>query len=166
MKGVLTRGVFFVHSAPKAMCPHIEWAVEQVIGVPARFDWVDQPAAPGMVRSEISWHGAQGSGSKMVSALRGWDHLRFEVTEDASDGVDGSRWSHTPTLGIFHAHTDSHGNLVVSEVRIKAAMEHAHDAYRMRRELDLAVGTAWDEELEPFRYAGDGAPVRWLHQVG
>ncbi|MEV1179203.1 DUF3145 family protein, partial [Nonomuraea sp. NPDC049784] len=21
----------------------------------------------------------------------------------------------------------------------------------------------WDEELEPFRYAGDGAPVRWLH---
>ncbi|MBA3266088.1 MAG: DUF3145 family protein, partial [Nocardioidaceae bacterium] len=24
---------------------------------------------------------------------------------------------------------------------------------------------AWDEALEPFRYAGDGAPVRWLHHV-
>ena len=23
----------------------------------------------------------------------------------------------------------------------------------------------WDDELEPFRYAGEGAPVRWLHQV-
>ena len=22
-----------------------------------------------------------------------------------------------------------------------------------------------DAELEPFRHAGDGAPVRWLHQV-
>ena len=27
------------------------------------------------------------------------------------------------------------------------------------------LGKAWDDELEPFRYAGDGAPVRWLHQV-
>jgi len=28
------------------------------------------------------------------------------------------------------------------------------------------LGTDWDAELEPFRYAGDGAPVRWLHKVG
>ena len=27
------------------------------------------------------------------------------------------------------------------------------------------LGRAWDEELEPFRYTGDGAPVRWLHEV-
>ena len=32
--------------------------------------------------------------------------------------------------------------------------------------LDLALGQAWDDELEPFRYAGAGAPVRWLHRVG
>jgi hypothetical protein len=31
--------------------------------------------------------------------------------------------------------------------------------------LDGLLGTAWDAELEPFRHAGDGAPVRWLHQV-
>ena len=36
----------------------------------------------------------------------------------------------------------------------------------MRTELDLALGQAWDDELEPFRYAGAGAPVRWLHRVG
>jgi hypothetical protein len=36
----------------------------------------------------------------------------------------------------------------------------------MRDALDLALGAAWDDELEPFRYAGLGAPVRWLHQVG
>ena len=28
------------------------------------------------------------------------------------------------------------------------------------------LGDAWDAELEPFRHAGDGAPVRWLHKVG
>ena len=27
------------------------------------------------------------------------------------------------------------------------------------------LGTAWDQELEPFRYAGEGASVRWLHRV-
>ena len=30
----------------------------------------------------------------------------------------------------------------------------------------LALGEAGDVELEPFRHAADGAPVRWLHQVG
>ncbi|MCC5698098.1 DUF3145 domain-containing protein [Klebsiella pneumoniae] len=28
------------------------------------------------------------------------------------------------------------------------------------------LGAAWDAELEPFRHAGDGAPVIWLHRVG
>ena len=32
--------------------------------------------------------------------------------------------------------------------------------------LEELLGLDWDRELEPFRYAGDGAPVRWLHKVG
>jgi hypothetical protein len=89
------------------------------------------------------------------------------VTEEPSAGVDGGRWSHTPELGIFHAVTDVHGNVVVPEDRVRAALEHgAEDPARLRAELDLALGRAWDDELEPFRYAGDGAPVRWLHRVG
>ena len=54
----------------------------------------------------------------------------------------------------------------VPEDRIRAALVYAADPDRMRRELDLALGQAWDDELEPFRYAGAGAPVRWLHRVG
>ena len=69
-------------------------------------------------------------------------------------------------LGIFHAQTDTHGNVVIPENRVRAALEHSHDAARMRRELDLSLGQAWDDELEPFRYAGAGAPVKWLHRVG
>ena len=37
---------------------------------------------------------------------------------------------------------------------------------RLAAEIDRVLGKAWDDELEPFRYAGDGAPVRWLHRVG
>ena len=28
------------------------------------------------------------------------------------------------------------------------------------------LGEPWDAELEVFRYAGEDAPVRWLHRVG
>ncbi|ACZ21344.1 hypothetical protein Sked_14060 [Sanguibacter keddieii DSM 10542] len=166
MPGAITRGVLFVHSSPRALCPHLEWAASNVLDSVVTFDWIEQPAAPGLFRSEYSWQGPQGTGSRIASALRGWTHLRYEVTEEASYGVDGSRWSHTPELGIFHAATDVHGNVVVPEDRVRAALAHAHDPVRLQEELGLALGQAWDDELEPFRYAGAGAPVRWLHRVG
>ncbi|WP_402469398.1 DUF3145 domain-containing protein [Isoptericola aurantiacus] len=166
MAGAITRGVLLVHSAPRALCPHLEWAAGSVLGGHVSLDWTPQPAARGLYRAEYSWQGAQGTGARLASALRGWDHLRYEVTEEASHGADGARWSHTPDLGIFHAMTDVHGNTVVPEDRVRSAMEGAHDARALREAMDLALGNAWDDELEPFRYAGAGAPVRWLHRVG
>ena len=120
---------------------------------------------PGLDRAACG-PGHDAGRDQLTSALRGWANLRYEVTEEASVGTDGGRWSHTPDLGIFHAQTDVHGNVVVPEDRIRAALVYAADPERMRRELDLALGQAWDDELEPFRYAGAGAPVRWLHRVG
>lgn len=161
-----TRGVLFIHSAPRALCPHIEWTISSVMDYRVSLDWIAQPAAPGMFRAEFSWVGPVGTGGNLASALRGWEHLRYEVTEEPSAGTDGGRWSHTPDLGIFYSQTDAAGNMVVSENRIRAALEYRNDLPRLRRELDLALGQAWDDELEPFRYAGEGAPVKWLHQTG
>ena len=100
-------------------------------------------------------HGAgRGTGARLASALRGWPHLRFEITEEPSAGADGSRWSHTPGLGIFHATTDVSGNIMVSEDRIRYAYESGDgDPTVLIHELSLALGEAWDEELEPFRRA-------------
>ncbi|MGP5194639.1 DUF3145 domain-containing protein [Arthrobacter rhombi] len=163
----MTRGVLFVHSAPTALCPHIEWAIGSVVDERTDLNWTPQSAAPGMYRTEIHWAGHQGTGAQLASALRGWAHLRYEVTEEPSRGVDGSRWSHTPELGIFHAATDSAGNIMVGEDRIRFAYEQgAGDPAAVYQELSLALGEAWDEELDPFRHAAEGAPVRWLHQVG
>ncbi len=166
MTGALTRGVLFVHSAPRALCPHVEWATGTVLGTRVSLDWTPQPAAPGLFRAEHSWVAPAGTGARLTSAIRGWTHLRYEVSEEPSLGTDGGRWSHTPELGIFHAVTDVHGNIVVPEDRVRAALGFVPDSEAVRRELDLALGTAWDDELEPFRYAGAGAPVRWLHRVG
>jgi hypothetical protein len=163
---VTTRGVLFVHAAPSALCPHVEWAAAGVLGVRINLAWTPQPAAPGTYRSELSWQHDAGTAARLASALRGWQMLRYEVTEEPSTGHEGARYSYTPELGIFHAVTGPHGDLMIPEDRLRAALlksslgEGALDA-----ELQRLLGREWDAELEPFRYAGDGAPVRWLHQV-
>ena len=166
-QGAGTRGVLHIHSAPAALCPHVEWAVSSVVDSRVDFAWTPQPAAPSTHRAELAWQGPAGLGSKLASTLRSLSHLRFEVTEESSPGTDGSRWSHTPELGIFHAMMDVHGNIMVSEDRIRYAYEiGAGDPTVMYQELSLALGEAWDEELESFRHAAEGAPVRWLSRVG
>jgi hypothetical protein len=193
---VSVRGVLQVHSAPAALCPHIEWAVAGVLGVPVSLAWVDQPASPGALRAELDWQGRPGTSAAITSALAGWNRLRFEVSEEASPGCDAVRYSHTPSLGTFSAVTSASGDILVAEGRLRAAMTlaaaGAHGLHRdasqpashgtdrpldrhvphpalggsLEAELALLLGQPWDDELEPFRYAADGAPVRWLHATG
>ena len=162
-----TRGVVYVHSAPPALCPHVEWAVGGVLGVRVTLEWTPQPAAPGTMRAELSWQADAGTGARLASALRDWLHLRFEVTEEPSAGAEGERWSSTPTLGMFHATTGVHGDILVREDRLRAALARAaaDPSTSVVAEMQALLGKDWDDELESFRYAGDGAPVRWLHQV-
>lgn len=164
---VTTRGVVYIHAAPPALCPHVEWAVGGVLGARVTLDWTAQPAAPSMLRAELSWQGQPGSAAKIASALRDWSMLRFEVTEEPSARGEGERYSCTPGLGLFHATTGMHGDIMVREDRLRAALARAatDPGTSLQAEMDRLLGTPWDEELEPFRYAGEGAPVRWLHQV-
>lgn len=167
MTAQVARGVLYVHSSPRALCPHIEWAAGRAIGRAVNFSWEDQPVLKGSQRAEFYWEGPPGTGAAIASALRGWEHLRYEVTEDAGLGTDGARWLHTPDLGIFFAQTDTAGNVVIPEDRVRYAIEVAGtNALELHRELRLALGQAWDDELEPFRYAGDATAVTWMHQVG
>ena len=166
MSSPTTRGVLYVHSASRALCPHIQWAVESVARQRTDLQWSPQNAEPGCVRTELEWSGRAGTGALLASALRTIGRVRFEVTENASPGNDGSRWSFTPDLGIFHATTDVSGNIMVSEDRIRYAYEAgAGDPSVLMHELSLALGEAWDDELEPFRPAAAHANVRWLHRA-
>jgi hypothetical protein len=197
---VSVRGVLQVHSAPPALCPHIEWAVAGILGAPVGLPWVDQPASPGTVRAELDWHGRPGTAAAITSAVAAWNRLRFEVTEEASPGCDAVRYSHTPSLGTFSAVTSANGDILIPEGRLRAAMTLAaagvpsrprdgqpalsdedededilldlpgprHPALggSLEAELALLLGQPWDDELEPFRHAAEGAPVRWLHATG
>ena len=161
-----TRGVLYVHSSPSALCPHVEWAVGGLFGMPVRLDWIPQPAERAAYRAEYSWLGPVGTAARLASALRGWQRLRFEVTEEARSGSEAERYSYTPSLGVFHAITGLHGDIMVGEDRLRAAMlTSATGGRALADSLDELLGRAWDAELEPFRHAGEGAPVRWLHEV-
>ena len=166
MTRTATRGVLYVHSAPSALCPHVEWAAGGVLGMAVNFDWTPQSAQAGTYRAEYSWAGEAGTAAALTSAVRGWNHLRFEVTEEPTGSTEGARFSYTPELGVFHAVTGLHGDLMIPEDRIKAAVvKAALGDTTLPIEIDKLLGKPWDDELETFRYAGDGAPVRWLHQV-
>lgn len=161
------RGMVFIHSASAALCPHVEWAIGAVLGTQHTFDWTDQPVQPGSRRCEISWTGPAGSGATLASRLAGFGKLRFEVTEEATPGADGMRFSFTPSLGSFNAVTGVHGDILVGEDRIrKAIMADALGTEDLADAMAALLGGPWDDELEVFRHASEDAPVRWLHQVG
>ncbi len=161
-----TRGVLYIHSTPSALCPHVEWAVGGVFGMPVGLDWIAQPAERASYRTEYSWTGPVGTAANIASALKGWQRIRFEVTEEATSASEAERYSYTPKLGVFRAVTGLNGNIVVDEERIKRAMVTASLGGKdLVEALDVLLGGPWDAELEPFRYAGEGTPVRWLHEV-
>jgi hypothetical protein len=92
--------------------------------------------------------------------------VRFEVTEEPSPGVDGERFMHVPGRGLFRASTSANGDIQLSEDRLRALVASSRGIEQLTHALDKALGTSWDAELEPYRHAADGTPVKLLTRVG
>lgn len=160
-------GTLFIHSIPAALCPHLEWAIGELLGERINFNWRTQSALPGSFKSELTWEGLPGTAAKMASALRGWEYVRFEAVEEPSPGVDGSRYQGTPSLGIHHSIVGVHGDIYVNEDRLRAALEKGlRIGGSVAAEMDAILGVAWDRELEIFRAAVDDASLRWMTETG
>ncbi|GGL06381.1 DUF3145 domain-containing protein [Nocardia jinanensis] len=164
-----TAGVVYIHSSPTALCPHIEWALAAALGAPSGLRWTAQPAAPGQLRATTEWMGPVGTASRIAQSLRSWPVLRFEVTEDPSEGVDGERYSFVPALGLWHGSTSANGDVMVGEMRLRVLLQAdrelgRHSGFDLAGELDRTLGTAWDEDLEVYRTGNAGAEVTWLRR--
>ncbi|MFD6394425.1 DUF3145 domain-containing protein [Nocardia sp. NPDC060259] len=165
-----TAGVVYIHSSPAALCPHVEWALSTALSSPAKLRWTAQPA-DGQLRASSDWIGPVGTASRIAQSLRTWPVLRFEVTEDPSEGVDGERYSFVPALGLWHGSTGANGDVMLGEMRLRALLQAAselggHGAFDLSAEIDRALGTPWDEDLETYRQGIDcvGAEVTWLRR--
>ena len=92
---------------------------------------------------------------------------RQRVSGSAGDrsGCDGERYAYTPALGLYRSPMSANGDVLVGEGRLRTLLAGAEDGSILVEDLEQVLGTPWDQELEVYRHAGEGAPVRWLHQV-
>ena len=141
-------GLVTIHSAPTALRQHIEWGLNAILGQPHSYTWRDQPLAAGTIRTTLEYRGEAGLAAKIATALKNWHYLRFEVQEFGKDG--GEYFRFTPELGIHRANVDAAGSIQISENVIRKALA-SFDDLEVRENLELALGSHWDEALEPFR---------------
>lgn len=164
--GADAAGMVFIHSAPAALLPHVEWALGRLLGGPVGLQWTAQPLKLGHFRAELAWQAEPSFGPVASSELLGWGSIAFEIVQDEAVGHAGWRWSYTPSLGLFQAQIDSFGNVLVNEHKISALAELAGSTVAdLRQQLRLAVGEPWERELEPLRQASEDFPVIWLKSV-
>jgi hypothetical protein len=162
----LSSGLIQIHSAPKALTSHVEWAIAGVLGEPFHLRWESQPVASATLCAEQVWTGRVGIAAQIASALFGWRDVRFEVSESASANNDGSHFMHTPSLGIHRVHVDATGSSYITEARLMRLFEDsAGSVSDLREAVARELGSAWDAELDIFR-ARVGQSVTRLHSVG
>ena len=125
-----------------ALIRHVEWSIESVLSR-VQIDWRNQPLAAGTQRTQIEWRANKDLSAELASALKSWHYLRFEITSG------NQMFRHTPDLGMHRSRIDEMGNILLTENQIKFSLAKSDDA--MRESLDVALGTEWEVELEPFR---------------
>jgi hypothetical protein len=117
------------------------------------------------LRAEATWVGPIATAAKLSAALGSWPMLRFEVTEEGTHATDGERLAYVPGRGFHRSMVSSNGDIVVGEERLRGLLARAKSSEEFAHGLHELLGTSWDAELEPYRTAGEGSPVTFLHKV-
>lgn len=152
----MSDGRVIIHCAPSALLNHVEWTISGISGNPIKLSWVADESRPTMFRSSASLKCTSEEAATLASAFMSLKQMSFEVIHQQTHG--GSRWSFTPTLGMFSCATDEAGNLVVNENQIRHSMEKAgSNVLKLQAELRKLLGQAWDDELENYRELIGGA---------
>jgi hypothetical protein len=146
------QGLLTIHSAPSALRRHIDWAIQNIVGVDAQLHWLPQTLIPGTHKATCQWRANQGCAAQVASTLRSWHYLNFEVLEHNDNGAELFRF--TPELGIHRVLTDLSGGAVLTEHQINNVLKSSFDEDAIRQGLADAMGYPWDEQLEKFRGAG------------
>lgn len=162
-----TGGFVLLHAVPTILTSHVRWSLENILKAPLSLHWEDQPAHPGCQRAELTWTGLEGTATQLASALRQFTDTYFEITERPTVSSSALRIMHTPALGLCALPVDVHGNFTVTEDRIRYAFEQAAGDYKaLYDQFALALGQAWDEELEPLRHRSSMSNIAHIRRGG
>ena len=94
-------------------------------------------------------------------AREGWTLAGIFVDE----GISGASVLRPGYQNLLQAARSGGCDVVVAEDQLRAMLADTPLSQVPMRTREL-LGEPWDEALEPYRLAGDGAPVTWLYQVG
>ena len=165
-KSVTYAGDLRIYSAPSALVSHVEWAINQHLGVAQDFQWIPQPLSPGAYSLEFEWKKSKAIAAKLAIALKGWHFIRFEMREINIATTEGTLFRCTPDLGLHQATTGSTGDVMIPENQIRNLINLAMSQKKLQSTLENAIGVEWDEELEPFRIALAERGQESLSQIG
>ena len=133
-----------------------------------RFE-VTEEASPGCDAVRYSYTPTLGTFSAVTSAsgdiLIPEGRLRAAMTLAASAAPHGSGRS-AAGPGTGGPGTGGGGDDGIGVLREMHGPRHPALGGSLEAELALLLGQPWDNELESFRHAAAGAPVRWLHATG
>ena len=149
-------GYLYIHAAPKSVLKNLEWGLAEALQSPLSLKWEAQPLASGSFRCEITWSGIQETASRLVSNLKGWHYITFELFESPVNGSDGSLYMFTPDLGLFRGTVGAHGDLMINENQIQKILDENLRAVTVLDALENLMGKKWDEALDPFRHVAMG----------
>ena len=145
-------GVLFLHAIPRAFAGELEAVFGRLHIKRKPHQWDVQPLVVGSVKTEIQWSGTTAVVDELVAELAALPSIRFELTSNQTKQQLGQRWSFTPSLGLFAAAVDEVGNLLVNENQVRNALYGTeNNLLKLQSTLRKLLGTAWDDELEPFR---------------
>lgn len=159
-----TRGTLTIHSVPASLTPHINWTLQNIAQTHQDLAWDPQPLHQGNQRAFVEWSGTLKTPAQLASSLAPFKKIWFEITVQGTSHTNPGRWMYTPSLGITHVQTDIEGNFVLTEDRLKAAVEKSGaDFAALIERLSRDLAEPWDEELEPLREAGiDRSNIAWF----
>lgn len=161
------KGELRLHSCPKYLVKHVEWALVDLMKNDLNLIWKDQNIAPMTMSTELTWLGPIGLGSRLVSILSKWPKIRLEVFQDRFNEHPAERYALSPNLGIYRAELNALGETIITENKLKAALERSRiENEPFEVELAFLIGTPWDEDLEPFRRTTEDGKLKWISKTG
>ncbi len=149
--------MLYIHAVQQAMLPHLAWVLKDVLNQQPKISWQAQEHMQGFVCARLTWQAKAGTVALLASALRQIPNIWFEISEEGSRQDLPGWFMYTPRLGIFYSATDHAGNFLINEDRVRAAYEKSlGDPDILLKQFSLALGEAWNDELEPLRSAQGG----------
>ena len=163
----LTPIVLNLFSCPNALLTHVEWQIRDNLIDSSPVTWSRQLLDPVCFKTSIQAKVTNEKFSHLVSVLASWGKLRFETFQLSRNGQISSRYSATPSLGIYRAVINEMGESIITEYQIKAAAKRAQEENNdLITEIEFMLGKPWDDELEVFRLNSESRVLRTAFRTG